>query len=203
MAAADGTAGFREFARVLGCKPGYVTQLRHAGRLVLTDDGKRVRVAESLRRIEATRDPSKAGVAARHAAERAAKAEAAPAPVQAPPAAPDSAPDGWPVPVGSHADRRAKALADKEEQLAEKARRENLVEMGRLLPADEVEAALLDAGTTLRTSLENLPDTLAPELAAAKDEARVRVILGEAIEHVLGEIARHFNTIAKREGEGA
>src|SRR5690606_16487416 len=66
------TAGFREFAALAGFKPSYVTELRKVGRLVLTGDGKRVRVAESLALIEQTRDPAKAGVAARHAAARAA-----------------------------------------------------------------------------------------------------------------------------------
>src|SRR5690348_2338572 len=47
-------ATFAEFAARLGCKRSYVTELRKAGRLVLTDDGK-VKVAESIARIEATR----------------------------------------------------------------------------------------------------------------------------------------------------
>src|SRR6185312_3772275 len=76
MTAAD-TASFAGFARLLGVKPQAVTALRHAGRLVLTADGKRVDVAASQQRLRDTADPSKAGVVARHAAERAAKAAAA------------------------------------------------------------------------------------------------------------------------------
>lgn len=202
------TAGFREFARILGCQPGYVTKLRKAGRLVLTENGKRVCVAASRERIQATRDPAKAGVVARHAAERAEKrAQGNGAEKPTPPSTEGGNGDGrdqessdWvPPDDSSHAMRRAKALADKEEQLAARAKRENLVEMGKLLDAAEVEHALFAAGTTLRTALENMPDTLAPELAAAADEAKVRVILGDALEHALAEIARNFSAISKSE----
>lgn len=196
------TASFAGFAKLLGNRrASYVTQLKREGRLVLTEDGKRVKVDASLALIRSTSDPAKAGVVARHAAARGA-ASVAPAAPPAPPAGDQPAgdgDDGWLPPEGGHQLRRAKALADKEEALAEKARRENLVEMGKLLPADEVDHALFAAATTLRTSLENLPNTLAPELTAARDEGRVRVILGEAIEHALEEISRAFATIAKSE----
>lgn len=201
----SGTASFTGFARLIGERsPSYITQLKGEGRLVLTEDGKRVRVQESIELIRATSDPSKAGVAARHAAGRQDKQAASPEPerpTEPSPSAPvsDDGGDDWVPPESSHQMRRAKALADKEEALAAKALRENLVELGKLLPAEEVEHALFAAGTTLRTSLENLPATLAPELAAAKDEGRVRVVLGEAIEHALEEIARAFSTIARSE----
>lgn len=192
------TASFAQFARQLGERSSsYVTELKRAGRLALTADGKRVRVDASLALIRATADPSKTGVVARHASNRAAPTPEA-APSSSSPAEGKGS-DDWLPPEGGHQLRRAKALADKEEALAAKALRENLVEMGKLLPAEEVEHQLFAAGTTLRTSLENLPNTLAPELAAARDEGRVRVILGEAIEHALEEIARAFSTIAKSE----
>ena len=38
------TASFAEFAKIQGCSKSYVTALRKSGRLVLTDDEKRVRV---------------------------------------------------------------------------------------------------------------------------------------------------------------
>ncbi|MGH8073724.1 MAG: hypothetical protein ACREO4_06580, partial [Lysobacter sp.] len=57
------TCGFREFATLAGFKPSYITELKSAGRLVLTDDRKKVRVAESLALIDQTRDPARAGVA--------------------------------------------------------------------------------------------------------------------------------------------
>ena len=122
MADLPETESFRQFAARLGCRPGYVTELRHAGRLVLTEDGRRVRVAESLRLIQDTRDPTKAGVRARHAAERDPET---PAPqVDAPDTDDDDAsatvlPPGDPLSL-----RRAKAQAEREEALARKALRE-------------------------------------------------------------------------------
>lgn len=198
------TATFAEFARLIGRTAPWVTQLRKDGRLVLTEDGKRVKVDASRALIRETEDPAKAGVAERHEADRQSRTGApAPAPAPAAPSLPADDPeddvDEWLPAEGGHKLRRAKALADKEEALAEKARRENLVEMGKLLPADQVESALFAAATTLRTTLESLPDTLAPELAAARDEGKVRVIVAEAIEHALEEISRAFNAIAKPE----
>lgn len=197
------TAGFREFATIAGFKPSYITELKKVGRLVLTPDGKRVRVAESLALMADTRDPARAGVAARHAAGRAANGAGAAA--QAPPAA--NAPEDGdtaeaPAPItdpieASHARRKAKAIADKAEADARKALRDEQLELGELLQADEVEHAVRGAVATFRTSLENLPNTLAPELAALTDEGRIRVVLGEALEHALEELSRKLGTIAK------
>jgi hypothetical protein len=51
-----------QFARHLDVDRAYITRLKQAGRLVMTDDGK-VKVAESEARIAATADPAKAPVA--------------------------------------------------------------------------------------------------------------------------------------------
>lgn len=178
-------ASFREFAGIVGCKPGYVTQLRKAGRLVLTDDGKRVRVAESLQRIADTRDPAKAAVAERHAAARSGN--------DAPPPSPPSSIGGrgdepdLPTSTGyaywRERTEKAKALA---------AERDNAIAEGKLLEAVQVEAAVAGAITQIRTTLEGLPYDLAPELAPVTDEAELRARLVEAVELALGELARQF-----------
>ena len=194
------TAGFREFAALAGFKPSYVTELRKVGRLVLTGDGKRVRVAESLALIEQTRDPAKAGVAARHAATRAAAAST----TTPSPAGDDSDAQDPPVDVtdpvqASHAGRRAKALADKAETDAKAADRDYRISLGELLEAAQVEQAARSAAVTFRGALENLPNTLAPQLSAMTDEGRIRVVLSEAFEHALEELARKFAGIARTE----
>lgn len=51
-----------EFARYLGVSPGYISNLKRDGRLVLSCDGE-IMVAESLKRIEATRRGKKRKVA--------------------------------------------------------------------------------------------------------------------------------------------
>lgn len=197
------TASFSAFARRQGWRPSYVTQLKKDGRLVLTSDGRRVLVAESITRIAATRDPSKEGVRARHGAER---AQAAPGDTSAPQGGEeppgdrggaDDADDGD-IPFSSpHQLRRAKALADKEEALARKAQREELVEMGQLLVKDEVIAAVAAGVVQLRTGLELLLSTLPATLAALDDEAEVRTQMRDAIEQLLGDLARKFATIGK------
>lgn len=197
-------ASFSDFAALIDFRPSYVTQLRQAGRLVLTDDGKRVRVAESIALIESTRDPAKAGVADRHATERVqAAARKAQAPQQ--PVA-DAANDDFSddaedpatfVPKDPHSKRRAKALADKAEFERNKAERDELRELGQLLGVEDVLAVIADATTTLRTAMENLPGQIAPGLAAATTEEQVRVLLTEAIETRLADLARTCNQIGK------
>lgn len=190
--------GFRDFAKSQGWLPSYVTQLKQAGRLVLTDDGRRVRVAESLRLIADTRDPAKAGVAARHAAARGQGGATTAAEPPAGDSGADVAPDASPaLQDDPHSLRRAKALADKEEALARRVLREEQVEIGELLPRDQVVAVVADAVVQLRTRLEVLPATLAPALAATDDEARVKVLLRDAVEQALEELARKFGAIGK------
>lgn len=180
---------FKAFARILDRAPSYVTQLKDAGRLVMTDDGK-VDVDASLALIRDTADPAKDGVRARHAAARGHGEAAA--------NGDDEAPTDF-EPQSSDAKRRAKALADAAELDARKKQREELLELGQLLQVDDVVAAVRGAATTLRNGLENLSNTLAPELAAESDEGKVRVILADAIEHALEELSRQFAAIVKVE----
>lgn len=191
------TATFSQFAAILGCKPAWVTALRKAGRLVLTDNGKAVRVAESMALMESTKDPARQGVADRHAAARKAQEGAGAAPST--PAAQNQDDDGddAAAPGNPHSDRRAKAMADKEEALARKALREEQIEVGRLRWVDEIEPALAEAATRLRAAFEAMPDELSPELASISDEAEVRARLVEFVEHSLGELSRAFADIAK------
>lgn len=192
--AESGEVTRKAFARILGAAPSYITQLQGEGRLVLSADGKRVRVEESLALIRGTADPSKAGVAERHAEARgAATAAAEPDDAEADEALPPE------VAQSSDAKRRAKALADKAETDAKAAELDYRQRVGELLEAAEVEHLIKSAVATFRGSLENIPDTLAPELSAIADEGRIRVVLGEAIEHRLEELSRAFGIVARRE----
>lgn len=186
------TASFKEFAGIAGFRPGYITQLKADDRLILTADGKRVRVAESLQRIADTRDPSKIGVVRRHAAEREAGDEAsADAPNgESAPAQQSHEGEGGTVGFQHWRERseRAKALA---------AERENAIADGKLMRADEVAAAIAHHTAALRGRLESLPDILAPQVVAARDEAKARALIADAIEHALGEISRAFGELAR------
>lgn len=195
----DGEVSFKAFARILGERsPSYVTQLKGEGRLVLSADGKRVRVAESLALVRSTSDPGKGGVVARHAAAREAGAALAPSEAPEPASADLEAPSDDPV-EQSHARRRAKAMADKAETDAKAAERDYRLSIGELLEASQVEQALSRAGAAFRGSLENLPNTLAPELSAMTDEGRIRVLLAVAFEHALEELSRQFAALGRRE----
>lgn len=199
MIAAPGTASLREFATLAGFKPSYITQLKSDGRLVLTADGRRVHVAESLARIEATRDPAKAAVAARHAAARSGVAGVAATPLGiAAPEPTHAAPAPDPDTAARAGSTYQSARAVRERFLALQAKLDYEQASGKLLPAAEVESALAAAVTTLRGRLESMPDTLGPQLAAEADEARCRALLAETIEHLLDETARQFANIAKQ-----
>lgn len=189
------TAALGAFARIAGYKPSYITQLKRDGRLVLTDDGKAVQVAASLARIAETRDPSKAGVADRHASARAA-AQAGPAPAAEPEAASTAPkmPDPGMDKVGNSY-QAARAVRERYEALRAKLSYEQSI--GKVLEAAHVEAAAADAITTLRARLETLPDILAAQLAAEPDEARCRAVVAEAVEHALGELSRQFQRISQ------
>ncbi|WP_057629530.1 hypothetical protein [Stenotrophomonas terrae] len=207
------TLGFREFATHMGWRPGYVTELRKAGRLVLSEDGRRVLVQASINRINGTRDPSREGVRERHAAARAAQAGelgvlgardihggTSGARVAAGAAGADDEPDDD---IGAsinspHQLRRAKALADKEEANARKVLREEAQEMGQLLVRDEVVAVVAEAVVELRRKLELLPTTIAAALAATDSEEDVRALLRDNIEAALDAASKKFYALGRK-----
>lgn len=163
----------KAFAEHIGCRPSYVTKLKKDGRLVIGDDGL-VRVAESIARIEATRDPAKRAVAERHATERGGALQAPEDPA-----------------VLANPDYQA-ARAKREHFAAEREEMRYRQEAAELLVAVEVEGEVASILTELRTRLEALPDTLGPQLAPITDEQQVRTRLAEEIELALGEVARRL-----------
>lgn len=198
IAAIQELASFSEFARLAHFKPSYITQLKKDGRLVLTDDAKRVRVPESLERIKETADPAKAAVAARHAAERAEGGHTQPAGAEAP-----RVPNGGDVGATDRVGSSYQASrAVRERFMALEAKRAYEKEMGKLLDADQVATFAASAATVFRQRMEVLPASISPQLlaaAAAGDESRMCAILTDEIEHALEEISRQFTGIAKSE----
>lgn len=178
----------REFAARLGYKPHYGNQLAKDGRLVFAPDGKRVLVQESIARFHATKDPSKQGVADRHAAGRAA-ADDGDDDEQGAARRPGPAADA----VGSSYQQ---ARAVKEKFLALEAKRAYEVAIGQLRDAREVEGVAATAMTELRLRLESLATTLAPELSVATDEARIRATLQDHFARALEAASHHFARLA-------
>jgi hypothetical protein len=186
-----------EFARQAGYAKSYVTALKHAGRLVLTDDG-RVDPVASIARIEATRDPNRDDIAARRASRRAAlQAPAAPAtePANADGAAPKEKPAV--VAAGASADRSEvgrsyqEARALKERYAALSARLEYERAAGIMIERAAVAEAVADVVIALRQTLEQLPHRVAPELVGC-DLDTIRVRIKREVSAALADLARQM-----------
>lgn len=191
MEVAGTTASFSEFANLRGFKKSYVTELKAAGRLVLTDDGKRVMVAESIQRIADTKDPSKNGVTRRHEAERVAKAVTT-APVSSTPEidAPEASGDDETI-------RYQNSRAKREYYLAKTAELDYKKAEGELMVAADVISAVASAMSNLRSAFENLPGKWASQIAPITDEKQCIAMLTDAVEKALADAAKSFAKIGK------
>lgn len=190
---------FSEFAKHAGFKPSYVTQLKREGRLVLTENGKRVLVEESLQRILETRDPARRDAVERHAANRGTEIKNPTTPSTTEEEEEDEETDDAPRGKrGTSAFQEARAR--RENFLALQAQRDYEVSMKQLLNAAEVEDAIASAVTTFRTAFENLPDRLAPTLVGLADEHVIRSMLADEFELALNRLATDFR---KRNQEDA
>lgn len=196
MAVEDVVVTGVELAAFLGCRPSYIVELKRNGRLVPAAGGKGYLKGASLALYEQTRDPARAGVASRHAAERGQSLTGAEVEEERD----DEAEDAIDVPerpLSSDAKRKAKALADKAELDADNARIDMAERLGELLPRVDVERAIGQAANGLRVALENMADTLAPQLAATNHEAQCRKLVWDEVSHALEELSRGFREAAK------
>lgn len=188
------------FAKLLGVSPSYITKLKDHGRMVLTEDGKRVRVEESIALIEQTAG-GRVDVSARHAAARGAgeeknitdgvKAGARGKTAQ-------SATAGQDVRLIDAKLRKESAQADQEEMKAAQMR-------GELIPREDVEAAMKFIGGAVRAALEVFPDQTAPLVAPISDLSEIHEALTQACRdalHGVGEaIERQKKELEKGNGK--
>lgn len=198
-----------DFAAHIGCKRNYGYQLRNEGRLVMAADGKHVLVAESIARIAETRDPSKAGVAARHAAARGSVAQTGHEKNQqnkpsAPANSAQAATETIAPPVPGAEDTPAalydfqNAKAKREHWAAEREHAQYLKEAGDLMERTAVVAAFADAGAAMRASLEAWQATLPPQLVGL-DESAIRITLADQVEHLLHNLVDRFTRAAQQD----
>ena len=89
----------------------------------------------------------------------------------------------------------ADAKDQKEHFQAQMARLDYEERVRQLLSADDVRATVAGAGAQIRARLEQLPDTLAPQLAATNEEQRVRAILAGEVEAALAELSHQFGKL--------
>lgn len=189
-----------EFSAHLGYGRTYGYQLQKEGRLVLSDDGRRVLVAESIAKVRATEDPSKQGVAQRHATARLQKGVAPSAPALPhgegleSDADGDAVPAEGPVPPGF--DFQV-AKAKREHFAALEAEASYRARVKELLEASEVRAVLNEVMTVLRTSIEGIAHRVAPALAAEVDEANVRSLLSAEIRYALETASNSLSKLGR------
>lgn len=164
-----------EFARLQGWSPAYVTKLKKAGRLVLLPDGS-VAVNQSVERIAQTAEGG-AGKTARHRSE---------------------APQDEPEAPKSDKDRQAFYAA-------ELARLDFEERVGTLVLAAGVRDAVAGAITTMRTTMEQWPETAAEDLARlGADVDVIRAHLSNMVDELLDRLHMAFQSTGspKPRGEG-
>lgn len=187
----------KEFAALARFQQSYCTQLKREGRLVMTDDGKLVRVAESLARIEATRDPSKAGVAARHADARGEAALTG----HAAQAADVPAAEGDDDQAGGLGYDYQNSKAKREHYAAEREHMAFRKEAGELMEASLVVSAFADAGAVVRTRVESWQSNVAPRLVGL-GEAAIRAVLADEGEALLRDMVGALSrSVPQSEGD--
>lgn len=186
-----------QFNSHMGYKGRYAYQLAKDGRLVLADDGKHVLVAESIKRIAETRDPSRSAVTERHALGRG-YAVGAPGTAED-----DEAQEGLPVPprrpdagaAGAGNYQFQDARAKKEHYAALREEASFRKEAGELIEVGEVTGAFADAAAKVAGVLDALPATVGPMLAGQSQEEVMRV-LGEQMDIARAEMAAAINKLA-------
>ncbi len=184
-----------EFAQHIGKTPGYITQLKDSGRLVM--QGRMVDAEASIKLMAETQDPGKIGVAERHQTEREQRALSAAEGKQPGTSTPLSAGATMDDMTGKAGSAYQQARAMKEKYNAMQAKIAYEKEVGLLLVASEVKMAIADGDAIIRNRLESLPDMLAPQLAAESDEQKIRAMLMDQIEYLLGELSQSFHKMTK------
>lgn len=160
-----------EYAKHRGCSAVAVHKAVKAGRISLID-GKIDPAVADIQWAQNTR----ARVTARPAAD-------APAAPTAPPPSQD-APDARPGDDDYWQSRSRREAA--EASMAE-LKRDEL--MGELIRVSAVRAAMINAYTTLREAILNLPARLAPQLAAESDTAAIQTLLHAELHSALTTLA--------------
>jgi len=170
------TVSQAEFARMEGKARSYITALKAAGRLVMTDDGK-VNVEASRARLNETADPNREDVKERWQQER-----------TTPEAASQSDKIG-------NSYQAARADGMKFDAMTKKVMYEKMI--GKLVEKEEAAYLIEDVGGVFRQSLENFPHRVSAELVGKSLDA-IRSILKQEIHSVLSEVDREFT---KREAQ--
>lgn len=166
-----------EYARITKVSPAYVSKLVREGKVVLSADGKKIVLDESIAKQRDTADPSKIAVKQRWEKEREAKGQGIS--IIAPPKASGSDSDEY-----DYQEARAK----RETHLASIAEFDERKRRGELLESAEVARALTDYALASRVALEQIPDRLAGLLATETDPEAIYKLIQAEVDRVIDEI---------------
>jgi pyruvate/2-oxoglutarate dehydrogenase complex dihydrolipoamide acyltransferase (E2) component len=186
---------FSEFAQLRQCSNSYVTKLKDQGRLVLTADGKKIKVKETLALIEQTAG-TRDDVSTRH---QNARKEAQPAtPAKKIADSEPSTPAEQKKPARSAAKdtelqsalkeaQRAKAMAESRRvvALADKEEMERDRLAGDLISREDVDVAMKFIGATVYALMDVFPSQNAPLVAPTMSLHECESILQEGCREVL------------------
>lgn len=182
------------FNKHMGYKGRYAYELAHAGRLVMAENGKHVLVAESIQRINETKDPSRQGVADRHAQERGYEVVGAAVVSEGNgEISEELASNVGAASADSYKFQDAKAK--KEHYAALREENAYRKEAGELMEAAEALGAFADAAAKVAGVLDAVPATVGPMLAGL-DQAEVMRILGEQMDIARTEMAAAITKLA-------
>ena len=181
-----------EFARKIGYDKSRITQLKRAGRIVMSPDGKRVDVEASLARMAETADPGRMDVAERHAGNRQAAGKGIqPLSLPAPEAPADSAMD-----IGPAGRASAKALLMHYENGILKL--EMALRRGLRYERTAVRREAASLGAMLRAGIERVIDQTAPRLAACGSDIERRHIVDKEIRRLRWMVKRELPRALRR-----
>lgn len=209
----DGYVTKGDFATIYGCGRSYVSQLVKDKRLVLSEDGKLVNVEASLKLLDVSSDPSKAGVRQRWQAYRdgtpfagtatgADGGEGGEGPAVAPAQLPIEAAASEPpvAPAGRGGSQYHDARTLREQAQAELAQIELAKAQGRALDGESVLRAIADVITSARTEVMQFRDRLTPLVAPITDARKVHDTIEAECERLLQKLSARCAAAAK---EGA
>ncbi|RMV61985.1 terminase small subunit [Pseudomonas coronafaciens] len=168
----------KEYGELKGWSKQHISKLILNNRLVL-NEAELIDVDASEQFLAMTRDPSKAGVSARHADDKLRMSNVAPIVMQQPASAALPA-------IPDYQRSRARREHAQAEQIETQVRKEN----GTLVEAAVVDKAAFDAGRMLRDLLLGMPPQIASELVAMTDPWEIEKHLTAAIRRTLEDAER-------------
>ena len=181
-----------EFARQIGYDKSRITQLKRAGRIVMSLDGKRVDVEASLARMAETADPGRMDVTERHAANRQAAGKVI-AP-RSPPA--QDAPTDIALGIDPSGRAKAKALLMHFENSSLKL--EMALRRGLRFERAAVKREATSLGAMLRAGIERVIDQTAPRLAACGSDIERRQVIDKEIRRLRWMVKRELPRALRR-----